>query len=443
MSVFAPLLFKSSDPGAPTLSGTAGNLLNVLNACLIINKAFAAVSAGSFLDRTAEAQTQGGTAFTMFQTPGTNDEFYIGMSVKFGRAKFTLATLGVGGTYVWEYWNGSAWTTLTVTDGTTGFTASGIVTWTAPANWVSTAVNGVTLLWVRARLTVANSTNPTVTTLTVTGWSIAFGPTTNQADYQQGGGNQFYLDVNDNAPGAGTGKEARAFGFEAMSALGVGTGQYPTTVQRPAGIIPRKSATADATTRTWLLIADDRTLHLFVLTTDGAGTYYTFSWGDFYSEVLNDSFRTQIIGRHTENDSGSGGENFGTVETACNQAVRTGHYVVRAYTGLGSSVQNLKITDSSKSNGANGLFGVVPFLNGPNGGLYLVPITLCESSHLRGRLRGVWAPMHAVASYNDGDTFNGNNQLAGRTFLVVKNVLLITGTAGAAVLETSDTWDTN
>ena len=59
-----------------------------------------------------------------------------------------------------EYWNGSAWTDLTETDGTisTGFTLAidGEVTWTAPTDWVRNSVNGVgTYYWLRIKVSAA------------------------------------------------------------------------------------------------------------------------------------------------------------------------------------------------------------------------------------------------------------------------------------------------
>lgn len=58
---------------------------------------------------------------------------------------FTSITIDVGtvktdvSTLVFEYWDGSDWTSLAVTDGTTGFTVSGshAITWTEPTDWVS------------------------------------------------------------------------------------------------------------------------------------------------------------------------------------------------------------------------------------------------------------------------------------------------------------------
>ena len=51
-----------------------------------------------------------------------NDAFYFGSANKFSGLKLDIDTAGVGNTIVWEYWDGSAWSSLTVTDLTSGFT---------------------------------------------------------------------------------------------------------------------------------------------------------------------------------------------------------------------------------------------------------------------------------------------------------------------------------
>ncbi len=96
------------------------------------------------------------------------DYFAVGLATKFGKLKLDNAggTAGVGGTVAWEYWNGSAWTALSgVTDGTTGFTAAAadgqVVSWTMPADWATTSINGsAQLYYVRARVTQVYTTNP-------------------------------------------------------------------------------------------------------------------------------------------------------------------------------------------------------------------------------------------------------------------------------------------
>jgi hypothetical protein len=123
MSVVAPKFFASTDSGNPTLSGTSGTFIEVLSSCLILRKMFTAVSGGSFVDNTTEARLEGGTPFVLFQGPtASNDEAYFGLTRPFESVKFTFAAVGVQNaavTLVWEYWNGSAWTALTVTSDTT------------------------------------------------------------------------------------------------------------------------------------------------------------------------------------------------------------------------------------------------------------------------------------------------------------------------------------
>lgn len=89
-----------------------------------------------------------------------NDAFYYGSTDTFDIISLNIETVGVGGTIIWEYWNGSSWGALSVTDETAGFTNSGVntVSYTIPTNWVLTTVNGSSLYWVRSRVTAANFT---------------------------------------------------------------------------------------------------------------------------------------------------------------------------------------------------------------------------------------------------------------------------------------------
>lgn len=62
-------------------------------------------------------------------------------------------------TVVWEYWNGSAWATLTTQDNTDQFRNEGVhsVVWTIPTGWAATTVNSTTGYWVRARISAVSS----------------------------------------------------------------------------------------------------------------------------------------------------------------------------------------------------------------------------------------------------------------------------------------------
>ena len=441
-------LFKSTETGAPTLSGTTGTLINVLSHCLIIGKVFSTANDSSFNDNTTEARLAGGTAFTLFPTPGTSDRTYIGHSVRFTQVIVDVQTASSGQTLVWEYWNGTAWSTLTVTDGTSGFTVDGTVTWTAPTNWATTAVNSSTLYWIRVRFTgSAPGTNPTINTISYLGWIEAFSGT-NQRDYRQKNGNQFYFDVLDTGPGTGGAREARIIGYEAMTALGTGTGPFPT-VGQGTFVVWRKSGTANGTARDWFVLADDRTLYFFSSTGD-VSNYYSFAmFGDLYSiQSTADGHRTMIIGRNAEvaATTATGGD-FGFVTAALGTTI-SGHFIASTYNdasapGSGVSVAAGKHGDGAKSGAASTLVGAVPYYNNPDKALWASRIWIHQaSSHLRGRMRGWWHHLHPLASFANMDTFT----YSGKTFFVIKGSAANAASApitGMYVIEISDTWETN
>lgn len=94
-----------------------------------------------------------------------SDAIYFAGTTKFKRLDIYMegGTSNLNNVYVWEYWNGSAWATLTVTDGTIYnskvFGKSGSVTWITdigiPSGWTKYAV--------RARITTAGSSIPKAT----------------------------------------------------------------------------------------------------------------------------------------------------------------------------------------------------------------------------------------------------------------------------------------
>src|SRR5574342_915592 len=101
------------------------------------------------------------------------------------------------------------------------------------------------------------------------GWSKPY-TGTNKAAFQNGFGSvQMLLRVDDNGPV--TAREARITGYETMSDVDTGVNPFPTAAQGVGGIamlVARKSATADATGRDWIIVADERTMYAFVQTGD-------------------------------------------------------------------------------------------------------------------------------------------------------------------------------
>ena len=198
--------------------------------------------------------------------------------------------------------------------------------------------------------------------------------------------------------------------------------------------------TKDNTPRPWILVADDRTFY-FGVQSEGTTVYYGFGFGDFYSFVNNDGYRTMIIGRNATSNA-AGNEGLDLVNNLT--GVTIGCYMARGHYGLGSAINFGKTGDYSKSGGSGTLFGSLPYTNPADGGLYISNLWLSDpttppTTGIRGRLRGFWQWLHPITNINDQDTFTGTGDLAGKTFLIVKQ----TPNAGVWVIETSATLETN
>jgi hypothetical protein len=99
-------------------------------------------------------------------TPAEDDAAYFGGSIPFPELFYeltaTFATYNADST-IWEYWNGSAWTTLMAghglydhtdsddQDGDRSFQRDGAVVFIPPSNWATTTINGQLAYWVRCR----------------------------------------------------------------------------------------------------------------------------------------------------------------------------------------------------------------------------------------------------------------------------------------------------
>ncbi|HUU82113.1 MAG TPA: hypothetical protein VM243_01295 [Phycisphaerae bacterium] len=117
----------------------------------LANQAWVLAVAGSetYTDDTTDLTDAGADDVALLPAHvAVGDAFYIGYASKFCKIKATIGTAKVGGTgtYVWQYWNGTSWATLTCQDDTTLLVATAgtnYVSWTPPADWAAnTAANG-------------------------------------------------------------------------------------------------------------------------------------------------------------------------------------------------------------------------------------------------------------------------------------------------------------
>jgi len=111
----------------------------------------------TYTDETADINDSGVDDVTV-PIGEVDDAFYYGADDQFWMVNVNVSTAATGTyTIVWEYWNGSGWTALTVTDGTSGYTASGQVTFDVPNDWAKTTVNGQSAYWIRSRVSAFTS----------------------------------------------------------------------------------------------------------------------------------------------------------------------------------------------------------------------------------------------------------------------------------------------
>jgi len=89
----------------------------------------------------SEAGTTGGTAFTILAD--NNDYLYLGNDNQFNTINIDIATALVasGAALSLEYYNGSSWVALDITDSTSVLTTDGVITFDAPGDWSRTAVS--------------------------------------------------------------------------------------------------------------------------------------------------------------------------------------------------------------------------------------------------------------------------------------------------------------
>jgi hypothetical protein len=473
--------FSSGDAGTNKtgyagIKGVVGDLIKVLNSTLILDTGFTETGASSFSDATNSWIQMGAGTALFVANNATTDRAYVGGRQKFSQIIAKFATAGVGGTCTFEYWNGSAWTAFSPTDGTSALTADGTISWSASSlsGWAQTTVNSVTLYWVRIKWATTYSTNPVAKLLSIYGWGSPF-QGTNGASYrsQLTSGVQHYVTVNDNGPN--NAQEAQAYAAEALTQYnttqqtdgsnGV-TKPFPTTTQGVSGntgvVVWRKSA--DTTTaRTWRVAMDEKTFYLFIITGDATANYAGApGFGEYFSLTAGDLYRSFISGRLTNASTtitGASGLNplchrqggnstWSTQTGACT-------YIPRTYTGTGSSIlvsilNGLSTAIAGTTTGTFGT-GTIATFNGADAGLFMAQPSILDiavSNTIRGRLRGLWDWGHAAAALNDQDTFGGSGALAAKTFVAIKDIRGFDTNSGASpagmlIVETSNTWETN
>lgn len=397
-----------------TVTGVAASLITLADRLLtgiLVAKNFD--GAATYVDNTAEARLDGGTAFTLLLDSG--DKYYWGFDVKAAGLRIDIATAAtVMGALTWEYWNGSAWTTLSVTDGTTGFTVDGNVSWTAPASWATTTVDSVLAYYVRVGCASGPTVAPTAK-FTVVNWVIfdAAAGTNAKVYFSPGedGTKTYYLYLEDNGAAAHTdAKTGAAILYESWDAgAHTGSGLCPTNAQASGGGWIRKSATLDGTARTVIAGVDRNMTILCIYSGDTASKAVMHYLGGSASVVGSDAY-DGVVSTPTAAAAYRPAVEWGSWATTA-----TMRYIQRAYNGTGASLALNMMPAPQGGATAN----AIAYPNGPDGRLYMTKVQLMEGAG--GSYRGTLSPhflltLHSV-TLADADTFTDPS--TGYTYRVV------------------------
>jgi hypothetical protein len=295
------------------------------------------------------------------------------------------------------------------------------------------------------------------------GWTKPLGQTGSLAFYRPNSGSRMNLFINDMGPHtASLGKEAWATGWENIAnfgcvttdgiitgSVGCGWGQFPLPDQLlTTGHVTVRKCNNFTTARDWILFADAYTMYLFILSDDAAGEYNAFWFGDIYSIAgSDDAYRCMIRGAAAVNSAT--GDTIDVIGVVDGTAAMAGSFIARTFSGGGSSVSIRCHGDYAHvvSNAAGSSVDIAmysAFLSTPNKVdqcYYISPLWLSEFGWtcMRGRFRGIYHICHATARFLDGQTFEGCDNYAGKSFQVVK----VGKNGGMWGVEISNTVETN
>lgn len=382
----------SGMPGAPSLSGAAGSLIALLNACLI----------NGFGLGTLDSLTIAGGVATATRAAGHSHE-----------AGSVAQIAGITGAYAGL--NGDR-KVLTTSPSTFTFDATGFPDGTATG-------------------TITQKMAPLAT------WTKPFSGT-NLAAYRSTDplGTQMYLRVDD----TGT-TEARVLGYESMTGINAGTGPFGAT--SPGSYIAKANNTTG--TRAWSLIGDSRGFFLSIAyyntnqdraTTSYFGDFNPILAGDPYACMLQASTSSYYSTQSGASSDCGGSSNYGTASVT---------FVPRAYTGLGTYVGMQPscaiITGSLVSTLAmsGSTDYKTPYPNPTDGGLYITPVRLNETNSraFRGITPGLYhipQDLESLQPFYWRDSVTGIAGFLDRTFKTIRNQQ--SGTPGTFLIDITGPW---
>lgn len=357
--------FHSGMSGAPVLSGTAGALTALLDACLLngfgLQTASSVVISNGIATATLPAIPAAAKDSTILVAGATPS----GLN---GEQRVTAATI-TSVSWATTEANGTATGTITIK--------------AAPAGWAK----------------VFSGTN-----------LAAYKPIAPEAT-------GCVLRVDD----TGT-TNARIRAYESMSNIDTGIGPIPLEGQVSGGLYWPKSGFASGTACFWSMAVDERGMYL-AIAPSGGDRYTLLYAGDIASFKSGDAYGYLVTGNQADQTA------LTTVPDGCcgysHRSARSGAYMARSYTALGQSVTAQRLGAHHNGSTADVYAGTPGYAlgtypNGPNNGLMTCALELYGQS-LRGTLPGLLHPVQDCSgSFSTGDVVDGTDDMAGRRLLALR-----------------------
>ena len=358
--------FHSELPNAPVLSGTAGSLIAVLDACLVNGWGVLTAQSVTVAAGVATANFAGSHSFetdSVLLVAGASDA---GVN---GEHRATATTV----------------------------------------NSVSFPVTGVADGAVSGTVTVK---------LAPAGWSKAFAGTNKAA----------YRSLSPSATGAciridhTSAKVARLRAYSAMTDIDTGSDPTPTDTQVAGGCYVPVSNVADASARRWMIVASDRCMHILIAHSATYPEDYGLQVaGDFPSLKAGDAYRVLVVGEIGDNSNGG---SPGVNNSIHAYGGSVGAYVMRPYAQVGGAISAYLykpgFVQAASSGHNNHPIGPNPI----NNGIDICPTLFLEqgaNGSRRGEVPGVYGIPHYLGSGFDNKTrINAAVGLPGHTLISVR-----------------------
>lgn len=378
MTIAVKRYYSGMNASAPALTGQAGSLITLLDACL----------KDGFNAKTVTLTQTAGTATASCNSHGFNANDVVVIS---------------------------------------GANESG---WNDEFRVLTAATNSFTFA------IASGTTSPATGTITAKiaplGWTKPFSGTNKAAYLPAASYVQCYLRVLDDSttPTSASGRWAKLRGYESMSDVDTGTGLFPTAAQAANALSLMKSSTSDATARNWWLVGDGG---IFYLATFWHASYLTatsgYCFGDINSQRAGDAYSALLMANSAGSDtlpSYPGDQALFTTLSAYN-ATSAGKYLARSYTQVGSAVAAGLLGDTAVASTIGSAGFAYP--HPPDNGLLFAAVGVVETSILRSRgLPGLYQPLHnCPLAYLD--VVSDVPDFSGRTFQAFD---LVTGSSTRA-----------